>query len=104
MVVHGGINGFSRLLEYLNRSTNNNAQTVLRLFDNDVQCYRLLPRVRSDRGVEIYEVGRYMLERWGLDWSSMIVGLSVHIIKELRDYGEMCFKLFFKHFIDYFII
>ena len=65
IVVHGGINGFSRLIVYLNSSTNNKAQTVLHLFDNAVQCYGLPSRVRSDRGIENYEVGRYMLERQG---------------------------------------
>ena len=77
IVVHGGIDGFSRLIVYLNCSTNK-AQTVLHLFDNAVQCYDLPSRVRSDRGIENYEVGRYMLERRGLDRGSMIVGSSVH--------------------------
>ena len=51
---------------------------MLHLFDNAVQCYGLPSRVRSDRGIENYEVGRYMLERRGLDRGSMIVGSSVH--------------------------
>ena len=101
MVVHGGIDGFSRLIVYLNCSTNNNAQTVLCLFDNAVQCYDLPSRVRSDRGVENHEVGRYMLERRELDRGSMIVGSSVdnqRIERLWRDVFQAVLQTFYRLF------
>ena len=78
MVVHCGIDGFSRMIVYLNCLANNKATTVLQLFDSAVKKYGLLSRVRSDSGTENYEIGRYMLERRGLDRGSMLVGSSVH--------------------------
>ena len=74
MVVHGGIDGFSRLVVYLKCSTNNREETVACLFRDAVYQYGLPSRVRSDRGTENYEVGRFML----LNRGSIIAGSSVH--------------------------
>ena len=77
MVVHGGIDGFSRLVVYLKCSTNNKAETVLQLFNEAVHCYGLPSRVRSNKGTENYEAGRFMLESRGLNRGSIIAGSSV---------------------------
>ena len=101
MVVHGGIDGFSRLIVYLMCSPNNKATTVLQLFDSAVKKYGLPSRVRSDRGVENYEIGRYMLERHGLDRGSMLVGSSVHnqrIERLWRDVFETVLQVFYRLF------
>ena len=48
IVVHGGIDGFSRIPVYLVASSNNKADTVLSAFINAVETYGLPSRVRAD--------------------------------------------------------
>ena len=52
MVVHGAIDGFSRMLLYLHRCSNNKATTVLSLFIQVVNEYGLPSRVQTDQGLE----------------------------------------------------
>lgn len=61
IVVHGGVDGYSRLPVFLHASCNNRATTVLRLFTKAVEEYGLPSRVRCDKGGENYEVGWFML-------------------------------------------
>lgn len=61
IVVHGGVDGYSRLPVYLHASSNNQAATVLTLFTRAAEEYGLPSRVRCDKGGENYEVGRFML-------------------------------------------
>ena len=78
LVIHGGIDGFSRKITYLSCSNNNRAETVQQLFRDAVAINGLPSRVRSDMGVENILVSRFMLTNRGLNRSSMIVGSSVH--------------------------
>ena len=55
-MVHGGIDGFSRLIVFLQCSSNNKSSTVLHAFRSGVQQYGLPQRIRSDRGGENVEV------------------------------------------------
>jgi hypothetical protein len=53
-VTHGGIDGFSRMIVYMQCSTNNRASTVLNAFLDGVQRFSVPSRVRSDFGVGKY--------------------------------------------------
>lgn len=52
LVIHGGIDGFSRLATYLVCANNNRAETVLDCFCQAAEEYRVPSRVRSDFGGE----------------------------------------------------
>ena len=56
LVVHGGIDGFSRLIVFLQCSSNNRSSTILRVFQNGVGQYGLPERIWSGRGGENVEV------------------------------------------------
>ena len=89
IVTHGGIDGFTRLIVYLQCSTNNSAETVYRAFMSAVNQYGLPSRVRSDQGTENTAVARQMLETQGIDRGSMIVGSSVHNQRIERMWKDM---------------
>ena len=76
-VVHGGIDGFSRLIVYLHCSTNNCASTVTDLFCHATTLFGIPSRVRSDRGGENVGVCEFMIQNRGLDRGSHIAGSSV---------------------------
>ena len=80
LVIHGSIDGYSRCIVYLACSSNNRAETVVRLFDRAVAAFGLPSRVRSDLGTENVDVARFMLHHpaRGLNRGSMITGRSVH--------------------------
>ena len=48
IVVHGGIDGFSRVVTYLQAATNNTAQTAFSAFLEGVASYGLPSHVRTD--------------------------------------------------------
>ena len=77
-VIHGGIDGYSRLIVFLHASTNNRADTVMGLFREATDTYNVPSRVRSDRGLENIEVGRFMIQARGPNRGSIITGNSVH--------------------------
>nr|XP_029131653.1 uncharacterized protein LOC114918130 [Labrus bergylta] len=77
-VVHGGIDGFSRLIVYLSAATNNRASTVLESFSGAVSKFGVPSSVRSDKGGENIEVPHYMVEHRGENRNSHITGRSVH--------------------------
>lgn len=62
IVIHGGIDGYSRKIMFLRACNNNRATTVLRSFLEAVENNALPLRVRSDKGGENVEVARFMLE------------------------------------------
>ena len=78
IVIHGAIDGFSRLIVFLRASTNNRASTVLANFQEAVNQYSLPSRVRTDMGLENIEVARFMLQARGVNRGSITTGTSVH--------------------------
>lgn len=102
IVIHGGIDGFSRMVVYLRASTNNRANTVFSYFHQAVASYNLPSRVRSDLGLENYQVGRFILEARGLNRGSIITGTSVHnqrIERLWRDVNRIVVSRFMNIFL-----
>lgn len=103
-VVHGGVDGFSRLVVYLTVAGNNRANTVLQSFMNAVEQYGLPSRVRSDKGGENADVAEFMIRNRGTDRSSHITGRSVHnqrIERMWRDVYEHALDLFYQIFSSF---
>ena len=105
IVVHGGIDGYSRLPVYLRASTNNRAETVLGSFLEAVQCHGLPSRVRCDKGGENVKVSEFMLNHpnCGPGRRSCITGRSVHnqrIERFWRDLYARCIALFYTIFFS----
>lgn len=64
-VIIGGIDGFSRMVMFLNCKDNNTSRTVLESFLTGVTNYGLPLKVRSDKGRENVLVADYMLKERG---------------------------------------
>ena len=77
-VIHGAIDGFSRLVIFLHCSTNNRSGTVADLFLNATQEYGWPSRVRTDHGGENTQVWQLMEDRRGPNRGSFLVGSSTH--------------------------
>lgn len=79
-MIHGCIDGFSRLIMFLKVSTNNYAATILSAFVSAVVEFGLPSRVRLDKGGGNYLISQFMLEHpeRGPNRHSVIVGRSVH--------------------------
>ena len=76
-VIHGGIDGYSRLIVYLKCADNNRALTVLSLYTDAVHLHGLPNRARSDLGGENVDVWRYMIEQHSSN-EAVITGSSTH--------------------------
>jgi len=77
-VIHGAIDGYSRMVVFLRCSINNLALTVANLFDIAILRCGCPSRVRTDKGGENTLVWERMLEIRGSDRGSFIAGSSVH--------------------------
>ena len=103
LAIHGGIDGFSRMIVFLKCSTNNLVSTVLDCFVQVVRSFGLPSRVRSDKGGENVDVARYTLSRplQGPDRGRHIAGRSVHnqrIERLWRDLFCRCLHLYYNLF------
>ncbi|KAL6459658.1 hypothetical protein MHYP_G00314170 [Metynnis hypsauchen] len=103
IVIHGGIDGFSRLIVYLSASTNNQTSTVLNYFIAAVNEYGLPSRVRSDKGGENIGVAEFMVANRGEGRNSHITGRCVHnqkIERLWRDVYEHVLDMFYHIFYN----
>lgn len=100
LVIHGGVGGFSRIPVYLRCSGNNQASTVLELFNEAVAEYGLPSRVRSDKGGENTEVSLFMLSnpQRGPGRGSMITGKSVHNQQIERLWRDVYYQVTFLYY------
>ena len=76
-VIHGAIDGYSRMVVFLGCSDNNRAHTVLDYFEEAVQLHGLPSKLRTDLGGENTEVWRYMVEQHH-SANAVITGSSTH--------------------------
>jgi transposase InsO family protein len=99
-VIHGAIDGFSRLVTFLKVSPNNLASTVLKGFKSAVDEFGLPLRIRIDRGGENTLVTQHMLGHpLRVDQPrTVIVGRSVHnqrIERLWRDLYTGCISFYY---------
>ena len=102
LVVHAGIDGYSRLIVFMQCSTNNKANTVAECFIAAVRQFGWPSRTRTDYGKENVEVARLMVEHRGLNHSSHICGPSVRnqrIERLWRDYFRCVGSVFYDLFV-----
>ena len=64
-VIHGAVDGYSRVIVMLKCSTNNRTGTVLAPFLQAVSVYGLPSKLRTDRGGENVDAWQYMIQRHG---------------------------------------
>ena len=107
IVIHAGIDGYSRLPVYLEANTNNKSETVLKCFLKGVSTYGLPSRVRADKGGENVLVSLFMLchPNRGPGRRSFKTGRSVHnqhIERFWRDLytGCICYFYFLFHQLE----
>ncbi|CAB4421658.1 unnamed protein product [Rhizophagus irregularis] len=78
IVIHAGIDGYSRLITYINCSGNNRSQTVMNYFEKAIRKFGIPSRVRADHGGENIIVKQFMNNVRGENRGSFIEGRSVH--------------------------
>lgn len=75
-VIHGGIDGYSRMVVYLKCSTNNRSATVMTEFYEATKRFGVPSRVRSDKGGENVLVCHFMILVQGVGRGSHVAGCS----------------------------
>ena len=65
LVIHGGVDGYGRMIVYLCCSNNNTADSVFDLFTKAVETFGCSLRVCADRGSENTKVADYMIAQGG---------------------------------------
>ena len=98
IVIHGGIDGYSRLVSYLHAADNNRAEAALKAFLTGVEEYGMPSRVHTDKGGENVRIAEFMITHRGSNRGSVITGRSVHnqrIERLWRDLFTDCISFFY---------
>ncbi len=74
IIIHGFIDGYSRLITGLRASGNNYKETVFDVFKDAIASFGLPSRMRGDHGWENTMVAEYMMARKGFGRGSYIFG------------------------------
>ena len=78
LVVHHGIDGFSRMVVFARCSSNNRAATVHSIFLDALPKYGRPLRIRTDHGGENVDIWQDMITARGEESRPVLVGKSVH--------------------------
>ncbi|CAC5399386.1 unnamed protein product [Mytilus coruscus] len=78
IVIHGGIDGYSRLVTFLYASNNNQSTTVYDLFIEATTQHGVPSRIRVDHGGENVDICTFMEGYRGTNRGSAIKGKSAH--------------------------
>ncbi|KAJ4939961.1 hypothetical protein JOQ06_029396 [Pogonophryne albipinna] len=89
IVIHGGIDGYSRLVVFLRASDNNRCTTVMASFMDAVAKYGVPSRVRTDHGGENNSVCLMMNIFRGSHRGSALRGRSTHNQRIERLWGDL---------------
>ena len=88
-VLHGAVDGYSRTVVYVKCCSNNKAATALQCFMDGVDVFGTPLRVRADKGVENWDIARFMVGTRGPGQGSFIAGKSVHNQRIERMWGDI---------------
>jgi len=100
-VTHGCVDGYSRVITFLQTATTNEAKVVLNLFAQACTAFGLPSRVRCDHGGENMDVAIFMTMLRGNGRGSCIAGRSVHnqrIERLWRDVANQVTSYFYSFF------
>ncbi|XP_045027546.1 uncharacterized protein LOC116935144 isoform X2 [Daphnia magna] len=100
-IIHGAIDGYSRLIPYISLENNNNSETVVGLFEKSVEEWGYPASVRSDLGGENVLVADFMINARGVNRNSFRTGKSVHnqrVERLWKDAIERCTITFMEMF------
>ena len=89
IVIHGAIDGYSRLYTFLKASNNNFASTVLSLFIKASCEYGVPSRLRVDYGGENNDAAFALSVLRGFERNSTIRGKSVHNVRIERSWVDV---------------
>ncbi len=89
LVIHAGVDGFSRAIVFIKCSNNNRASTVLESFLYGVSSFGTPTCVRTDHGGENVDIWRHMLSITNNNPSSIIAGSSTHNERVERMWRDM---------------